>query len=308
MKNRSPRVPRSVAIRSLAVLLAVLVRGPAAAAGLADDPQVASQLRLLDEWTRTQLEYSGLPGLVVGIVHDQEVVWLKAYGMADVERGVPMRTDTLFRVASHSKMFTAVAALRLHEAGRLQLDEPIRRQLPWFQLKGSAPDAPEITLRHVLTHTAGLPRESPFPYWVELEFPDVAQVMTKVREQEPAYPAATKWKYSNLGLTVAGLLVEKASGRGYHDYVTAEILKPLGMTSTSPGVPPAELRGRLAVGHGRRMPDGSRARLPLVDARGMDPATGFCSSAEDMLRFLSWQIRLREGGKTEVLRDRKSVV
>jgi len=291
-----------LAVRRLALGAMLAFEGSAAAAGLSEDPEVAAQLRLLDDWSRTQMSYAGLPGVVVGIVHDQEVVWLEAYGWADVARKVPMRTDTVFRIASHSKMFTAVAAMRLFEAGRLRLDDPVERQLPWFKLKSSFPEAPEITLRHLLTHSSGIPREPPSYHWIEHQFPTADFVRSKAAEQEATYAPATKWKYSNLGMTVAGLLIEKASGRTYADYVQSEILSPLGMTSTWVGAPPASQVGRLAIGHGRRMPDGTRDQRPFIDARGMDPATGLSSSVPDMLRFLSWQMRLTEGGKAEVLR------
>ena len=294
-------MPRAlVAARALALCLALGPAGSAAASGLKDDPEVAAQLELLDAWLRTQMAYAGPPGMVIGIVHDQELVWLEAYGWADAARKLPMRTDAVFRIASHSKLFTSVAAMRLRDAGRLQLDEPVQRQLPWFKLKN--PESSEITLRHLLTHSAGVPREPATLHWVEHEFPTVDVVKAKLGEQEVAYPVETKWKYSNLGLTVVGLLVEKASGRTYADYVQAELLSPLGMASTWVGAPPPGERNRLAVGHGRRMPDGSREQLPFIDAHALDPATGVSSSVPDMLRFLSWQVRLRERGKTEILR------
>jgi CubicO group peptidase (beta-lactamase class C family) len=285
------------------VLAAVLAWTPAAAQKLADHPDVASQIELLDEWIQTQMEYSGLPGLVIGIVHDQEVVWTKAYGLADVEKKEPMKTSSIFRIASHSKLFTSIAVMQLREAGRLRLDDPIGKHLSWFDMRETVPEAPDITIWHLITHTAGLPRESNSPYWTELDFPTVETVKATVRQQETPYAPETKWKYSNLGLTLAGMIVAERSGRAYKDYVEAEILAPLKMTSTSVGVPSADEQRRLALGYGRRLPDKpTREVFPFVDARAHDPATGLSSTVEDMLRFLSWQMRIREGYGSEVLK------
>ena len=286
---------------ALAVLLTGLAIGPVHADDVADHPEVASQLRLLDEWITAQTKEIGLPGLVIGIVHDQEVVWSKAYGYSNVERETPMRSDSVFRIASHSKLFTAIAIMQLRDADKLQLNDSITEHLPWFDMRAAYPDAPDITIWHLLTHTAGLPRESNHPSWTEFEFPTLEELRETVAEQTTIYPTETIWKYSNLGLTLAGRIVEVVSGRDYEEYVETEIMAPLGMTTSSVGVPPDTHRRQLATGYGRRWPDESREVMPFVDARAFDPATGLSSSVEDMMKFLSWQMRLRAGNGTEVL-------
>ena len=112
------------------VVVACLWSTPAAAQDLADHPEVASQIKLMDAWIQAQMRDIGLPGLVIGVVHDQDVVWSKAYGHADVESGTPMQSDSIFRIASHSKLFTSIAILQLRDAGKLRLDDPITDHLP----------------------------------------------------------------------------------------------------------------------------------------------------------------------------------
>ena len=102
---------------SLVAVLSCLWTAPAAGQDLADHPAVASQIKLMDAWIDAQMKEIDLPGLVIGVVHDQEVVWSKAYGHADVELGTPMELDSIFRIASHSKLFTSIAILQLREAG-----------------------------------------------------------------------------------------------------------------------------------------------------------------------------------------------
>ena len=122
-----------------------------------------------------------------------------------------------------------------------------------------------------------------------------------VSDQETTYATETKWKYSNLGFTLAGMVAEDATGDSFADLVTDGILRPLGMDSTSVGQVPADQRDRLATGYGRRMPDGPREVFPFVDARSFDPATGLSSTVPDMLRFLSWQMRVRDRRSEEIL-------
>ncbi len=282
-----------------AVLVALALAAPGAAQDR--DAEVQAGITLLDEWIRAQLEYSGVPGLVIGIVHDQEVVFLKAYGHASLDPETPMAEDSIFRIASHSKLFTAIAVLRLRDAGALRLDDRVADHLPWFDIENRHPEARPLTVRHLLTHTGGLPRESVHPAWTDFEFPEAEAVRDTVSDQQTTYATETKWKYSNLGFTLAGMVAEAASGESFADLVTRGILEPLGMDSTSVGPLPEAHAGRLATGYGRRMPDGSRERLPFVDARAFDPATGVSSSAPDLLEFLKWQMRLRKDGGEEVL-------
>ena len=287
---------------SLVAVLSCLWTAPAAGQDLADHPAVASQIKLMDAWIDAQMKEIDLPGLVIGVVHDQEVVWSKAYGHADVERGTPMELDSIFRIASHSKLFTSIAILQLREAGKLRLDDPITDHLPWFDMQNPYPEAEPIRISNLLTHSAGLPRESDHPSWTEFEFPTSEDLRETVSQQQAAYPASTVWKYSNLGLSLAGAIVETVSGRTYEEYVETEIMEPLGMTSSSVGVPTDTHRARLVTGYGRRWLDKPRETMPFIDAQAFDPATGLSSSVDDMLKFLSWQMRLRSTHVTEVLR------
>ncbi len=289
--------------RLAALVVAVcLWSAPAGADDLADHPEVASQIKVMDVWIQAQMREIGLPGLVIGIVHDQDVVWSKAYGHADVANGTPMRTDSIFRIASHSKLFTSIAILQLRDAGKLRLDDPITDHLPWFDMQNPYPDAEPIRISHLLTHSAGLPRESNHPSWTEFAFPTAEDLRETVSQQQAAYPTETVWKYSNLGLSLAGAIVETASGRDYEEYVETEIMAPLGMVSSSVGVPPDGHMPNLATGYSRRWPDKPREVMPFVDAHAFDPATGLSSSVDDMLKFITWQMRLRAGHTTEVLR------
>jgi hypothetical protein len=108
---------------------------------LAEHPDVQSAIELLAAWIEAQIHYRETPGLAIGIVHDQTVIWGRGFGWADVERRVPATVDTIYRIGSITKLFTATAILILRDAGKLALDEPITTYLPWFAMK-SAPRTP----------------------------------------------------------------------------------------------------------------------------------------------------------------------
>jgi len=129
-----------------------------------EHPEVRSAIDLLEAWIEAQRVARELPGVSLGIVHDQALVWSGGFGWADVERREPATADTLYRIGSITKLFTATALLILRDAGKLHLDDPLATHLPWFQMKAAAAEAGTITIRHLLTHTSGLPREGAFPY------------------------------------------------------------------------------------------------------------------------------------------------
>jgi len=268
---------------------------------IAEHPEVLSNIKLLETWIESQMAYKGWPGMSIGIVYDQTLIWAKGFGYADLEKKTPATPDTIYRIGSNSKMFTSIAILKLRDEGKLQLDDSVEKYLSWFKIKNKYPDAPSITIRHLLTHTSGLPREAAFPYATDFKFPTREQIIEKLSEQETIYPPETKWKYSNLALVLAGEIVSAVSGESYAEYIHKEILEPLGMSSTSV-ILPDEHKNRLATGYGRRMPDGSRRVMPFSDFKGLTPAGNMSSTVKDLARFVSWQFRLRESSGSEILK------
>lgn len=268
---------------------------------VADDAGVRSAIGLLSAWIESQLAYSGLPGLSIGVVHDQEAVWAAGFGRAALAPERAATPDTLYRIASITKLFTATAIMQLRDAGKLRLDDPVVQHLPWFRLGGAGPDAPPITIRHLLTHTAGLPREAGLPYWTDGRFPTAVQVRARLPEQSAALPVDTEWKYSNLGLALAGEIVAAVSGRPYPAYVTEHVLEPLGMRRTWVTAPPAD-HPDLATGYGRRLPAGARPVAPFTDCDGITPAANMTTCVSDLARFAMLQFRDLPAGGAQVLR------
>jgi CubicO group peptidase (beta-lactamase class C family) len=243
-----------------------------------------------------QIEIRGLPGVVVGVVSGDDLVWAEGFGHADIEAGRPMEVDTRFRMASHSKLFTATAIMQLREEGRLRLDDPVTDYLPWFDFRRPGTDDPPVTLEQLLTHSSGLPREAG-SHWTDLDFPTAEEVQALMADRRAPFSPEERWKYSNLAYTIAGMVVEEVSGSSWADYLQANIFDPLGMSASSVDRPDP----RMATGYGSRMPDGSREVVPFVDARGMAAATGLTSTVEDMARFVSAQFREGVRGNDRIL-------
>ncbi|MBZ0112397.1 MAG: beta-lactamase family protein [Thermoanaerobaculia bacterium] len=251
---------------------------------LVDQPQVAEALTLLDLWVDEQLAYFGAPSVVLGVVYEGELIWSKGYGFADLESKVPATTTTQYRLGSVSKIFTSTAILQLRDRGALSLDDPITRFLPNFTVGNPFPGSPPITLRHLLTHTSGLPREGTFPYWTTHEFPTWPEVEASIASQTLTHPPGENYRYSNLGMAILGAVIHAVSGTTYADFVRENIARPLDMAHTT-AAPSKEEIGALAVAYMRRRPDGSRGIHRYYDTGGMASMGNVVSTVEDLARF-----------------------
>ncbi len=261
-------------------------------------------LRLIDVWLEAQRDYERLPGMSAAIVENQDVIFARAYGLSDLEKKVKATPETIYSICSISKLFTSVVIMQLRDAGKLRLDDEVSDHLPWFNIKQQYPDSGSITIRSLLTHSSGLPRESDYPYWSkpDFHFPTREQLKEKLAQQKTLYPPSTYFQYSNLGISLLGEIVAEISGMSYDDYVTEKILKPLGMKDTRPYLPKELWRGQLATGYSSLTRDGTREMLPFFQAEGIKPAAGFSSTVLDLAKFASWQFRLLEKGGEEILK------
>ena len=270
---------------------------------VAESPRVGAALEVVRVWLDAARDYGQLPAVSAAIVHDQDTLWIGGFGYADLGRRVPAGPDTIYSICSISKLFTSIAVMQQRDAGRLRLDDPVRKHLPWLDITQVAPEGGDITVEGLLTHASGLPRESDHAYWTGpvFTFPSREDIIAQLKNQKTLYPAETYFQYSNLGLTLAGEVAAAAAGQPYAALVRSQILDPLGLASTFPEMPAEHRGGRLATGYGAIARDGTRAAMPFFEAKGIAPAAGYASTAADLARFASWQFRLLAKGGTEVL-------
>lgn len=261
--------------------------------------ELQSALKYLDSWLALNFDNSRLPALQVAIQHDDKIVYSRAFGYANIETKEEATTDHIFRIASHSKTFTAVALLQLVEQGKLNLDDTVQHYLEWFQ---SSVDKriSQVTIRQLLNHTAGIIRDGDdADFWQILrDFPDKEELKEYVATSKLVYESDEKFKYSNFGFGYLGLVIEAVSGKSYREYVTEHIVKKLGLQSTGPDLNEKALQ-KLVNGYGIELFKKKRRRFEHIDTRDLSAATGFYSTAEDLCKYFATHFI----GNTTLLKD-----
>lgn len=242
-----------------------------------------------------------LVGLSVGIVRDQELIWKRGFGYADLASERRSDENTLYRVASITKTFTGVAIFQLRDEGRLSLDDPLVRHIPEFAaVKARRGSVEGVTLRRLLCHHSGLVGEAPGDYWETLNFPTVRQFLEALPNIEVVIEQDSAFKYSNLAFALLGEVVTRVSGRPYTDYVHTHLLHPLNMASSAFELTDA-LRPRVASGYQVRPYEDAPSVAPHLTLNGKMAAGGLYSCVADLARWIALQFRTgasrREGAQ-----------
>lgn len=236
--------------------------------------------RIFEEFaTRTHV-----PGAAWGIVIDEALAHTGSTGYRDVAAKAPAHADTVFRIASMTKSFTAMCILKLRDEGKLSLDDPAERYVPELKsLVYPTSDSPKITVRHLLSHAEGFPEDNP---WGDRHLADTdAQLSDMMRGGIPFSNApGLAYEYSNYGFAILGRIVSRVSGVPYTEYVTANILRPLGMSSTT--LEPADVPSdRLARGY--RWEDGRWKDEPLLANGSFGSMGGMLTTVADLSRYVA---------------------
>lgn len=260
-------------------------------------PEISAALALVDARLAAEREDRKIPGLSAGVVHDQDLIWHRGYGNANRDKFIPANENTIYRVASITKLFTSTMLVQLRDAGKLSLDDPIEKYLPEFQIKSSFSDARPATFRQVASHGAGLPREGSHQGWRNTTMPPIEDLLKSLAEVEMRLPVMTEPKYSNLGIAIMGHALSRIAGQPYDDYVRENILQPLGMTKS--GFDPAAYGDERAIGY--HLAKGKFEISPTWDEKGFRPAGGMYSSVSDIARFISLQFRDGPAGGKQIL-------
>jgi CubicO group peptidase (beta-lactamase class C family) len=227
-----------------------------------------------------------VPGCTVTAVRGSETLLCRAYGMREVERGLPFLTGTLFEIASLTKAFTATCLGILADRGLINWDAPVRTYLPTFALQDAAA-TDMVTITDLLSHSTGLPRhDKVFAGHTDLTR---QQIMESLRWLEPSCKPRTRFQYQNMMYAVAGLIIEAVDGRPWEDFVQAELLEPLGMNRTRISRKTALATGDYAMPYAVQNDRPIRMGIESLTP-GMRPAGGIISTAEDMGRWLIFQL------------------
>ena len=231
------------------------------------------------------MDQEHIPGLALALVDGDRVVWQQGFGSTDSDGGTPVTVDTMFSVQSMSKTFTATAVMRAVQSGLLDLDVPITTYLPDFTVHSAFEAHPErrITLRMLLSHTAGFTHEAPLGNNYEPGPGDFDAHVRSISETWLRFPVGTGYAYSNLGIDLAGYILEQVSSKPFPVVMRDSLLAPLGMDHSTFDRARVHASADRAVGHtGDMVP-------PRVDCP-MTAAGGLWASAADLARFLEFQL------------------
>ena len=277
--------PHGVSRTRLVVALASVL---GSALALTVPPAAAQDPAVLAEVDRVMAAYrveAHIPGMVWGIVRDGRLVHVKGAGIQDIEAKRPVTPDTLFRIASMTKAFTALSILKLRDEGKLSLDAPVETYVP--ELRGweyPTDDAPKIRVRDLLTHTAGFVTDDP---WGDRQTPMPEDEFTRLLKAGVPFTRGPglAMEYSNLGYALLGRIVANVSGQAYKEYVRGLIFTPLGMASTGFDVA-ASPQERRALGY--RWEDDAWKLEPTMAHGAFGAMGGIETSATDYAKWVAF--------------------
>ncbi len=257
---------------------------------------------VIDKLYQEYAEQNHFPGFVYGVVVDGKLIHVGNVGYTDVSKKTPVTSQSVFRIASMTKSFTAMAMLQLRDAGKLQLDDPVQQYIPALKkVTNLTSDAPLITIRHLMTHAAGFPEDNP---WGDRQLADTDEELIDLVENGISFShvPGVAYEYSNLGFSLLGQIISKVSGQPYQQYISENILKPLGMQHTywEYAEVPAE-----QLAHGYRLTGEQWQEEPLLHDGSFGAMGGLMTSAEDFSRYMALHLSAwppRNGQESPVLK------
>lgn len=272
--------------RAAALLLIACSAAPALAeAGRAE--RVAALMPEIDKLYADLASAEHLPGLTIGVVLDGKLVHARSFGLSNVERKTAVAADTEFRIASMTKSFVAMAVMKLRDEGKLGLDDPVVKYLP--ELRGvtlPTADSPALTIRQLMTMTTGLPEDNPWgDRQMQIDNAELARFVGAGLSFSNAPGEA--FEYSNLGYVMLGKVVSKVAGMRFQDFVTREILLPLGMRHTRWEYTQAA-PGKLALGY--RWEHGAWKPEPILHDGDGAAMGGLITTMDDFARYVAFHL------------------
>lgn len=268
----------------------LLLGGCSSAPPVASDAQRGNfdHTRAYLKWLIDQeMAQNEITGVSIALVDDQQVIWQKGFGYADLENKLPATPETVYRAGSIAKVFTAAATMQLAEQGKLDIDRPLSAALPKFSIKTRFPHSAPITPRNIMCHHSGLP--SNFLQGLFVRDPGrFDTVVDGIRNEYQAFPANYVFSYSNLGMALLGAAVQKTSGEAFDAYMENHFFQPLGMTHTSFAQRP------LAKAYDRNK------EAEVFSMRDM-PAANLLSNVVDLAQFMKLQFAEGKIGQQQVL-------
>lgn len=246
--------------------------------------QIEKALPVLDKIFNDYARENHLPGFIYGLVVNGKLVHTAATGYTDLDKKIAVTPHSDFRIASMTKSFTAMSVLKLRDEGKLRLDDPVYLYIPEMKAQSNlTSDAPAITIRNLLTHSAGFPEDNP---WGDRQLAISDEAMISMIKKGISFSNApgVAYEYSNMGFAMLGYIIKKVSGQTYETYINENILKPLGMTHTYwdyKKVPAEDLA------HGYRWLNGNWKEQPILGDGAYGAMGGMITTMEDFSKYVA---------------------
>ncbi len=269
-------------------LIAVVAAVILSAGGCTTAPQKPTILKIGDyQYLKEYLSWSilkdmkkhNVKGLSIAIVDGQKIVWTKGFGLADEEKNLSTSSQTIYRIGSISKVITATEIMRLHQSGKIDIDQPVTTYIKDFSVRSRFKNTHPVTLRSLLSHHSGLPSDIIAGMWVQNPI-SVAELVHSIKDESLASPPQTMYKYSNIGFSILGRIIEVIENKPFSKAMSDNFLQPLGMQHSSFALTP-----QMEKFYSKGYREGKEAeRTPLRDL----PAGAMLSNVEDMGRFIQF--------------------
>jgi len=246
--------------------------------------KITATFPVIDQLYKTYAKKNHIPGMVYGILADGKLIHTGQIGYTDINHKTAAGTKSDFRIASMTKSFTAMAILKLRDEGKLRLDDPLSLYIPEMKTaKYPTADASPVTIRHLLTHSAGYPEDNP---WGDRQLAATEQDLLNIYKKGISFSndPGLGYEYSNLGFATLGYLIKKVSGLSYQEYITQNILKPLGMDHTYweyTKVPEDKLA------HGYRWVNSEWVEQPMLHDGSYGAMGGLITTIEDFSKYMA---------------------
>ena len=248
---------------------------------------------LLDVWLSYQKDAHNIPALMASIVKDNKVFWSKGVGSANLSTDIKASADTLTNICSNSKVVTAAAIMTLTEQGKIELDGDVRQILPEYTFTHKFNDKGPVTVRSLLAHTSGLPRDTDHGYWSapNFHFPNKQELRQSLSKISTTTPVGNNVAYSNVGYALLGAIIEKLSGLTYKEYVEQKIFAPLNMQNSVVEMNKATHGSIHAMGYSAEDRFKTRTPVGFFTTKAMQSAAGISTTVRDWSKFAIWQLQ-----------------
>jgi len=263
----------------------------------------ADAAKLIDVWLEYEKDYKQIPFISGVAVEDQKIVWSGAFGNANIESSLTGDENTMSSICSISKVFTATAIMKLVDEGKISLDDKVKDILPNYSITQKFPSGGAVTVRSLLSHTSGVPRDTKHAYWggPDHNFPTEDEFYASISTQATEQPVGKQVSYSNLGYALLGQIIEEVSGDTYKSYLESSLFQPLDMSNSVVEMQPSLYGNKHAIGYSAINRYGTRKRANFYQGKAMQPAMGISTTALDMAKFAMWQFRLAGADKSEIM-------